>query len=248
MSTGGPSVEAVSLSGEPLPNYPISFNLATDLGLERTFKRRTQGGFFGFFIAIVCLLFGLGFINLFPVGGFPVGGGNASVGTTLIVGALVLGALLGSLARSVFGGGVDGLSIDEDGFRLSRTNGKTFSARWTDDNLRFNIGELYAPTDHVLPKSDARRTHPQWIEVFAPSSQRVKLETTLPAPAVAALMHEVTRRAIPTRRIRVAYYWYSHGKGAWLANEVEGEVSKGHELNGFQIQVRGKYQAEAGEW
>lgn len=137
-------------------------------------------------------------------------------------------------------GSVTRLRVNSSGLEFIKLNGKSLFVRWSDPALKVNLHHLEASPDGILPKRDARRAHPRWVDAWRPNHRFMALETTLPDAAVAPIV-DAARAGGPTvDQVRVAYYWHSAPKSpGFLSWDVEGQVTAPHELNGVMTRIRG---------
>ena len=143
-------------------------------------------------------------------------------------------------SRSIGAKEVVALRLNETTLDFVRRKSPPLTLGWTDPSLKLDLSQIVASPEAVLPKRDARATHPQWVDVFQPPSRRVTLETTLSPEAFTALIQEVQNRKLTVNPVQVAFYWHRAPRSpGWLAHDVEGQLGPQRTLNGRIIQVRG---------
>jgi hypothetical protein len=222
-------------TGDALVSYPISFDLRGDERLERKAFWSTQGPFvivgigFGCMLAVLGIVFYLGYAGGTPTLGLvtAVSGAGFAIATTIGV-------------RYTMGSEVVGLRIHESRIEFSRQNRRGLVIEWADPSLKLNLCQFLADPGFQLPQGDARRIHPQWIDVFQPPSRRWKVETTVPPEALRALQREAARHGLLITPVRVAYWWHSVPKGpGYLDFDPEGQLGTKRQLNGLVTRIRG---------
>jgi len=239
---GPASVESSAEGGQPLLSASsaeatkVEFDLTSESGEERHSNRVQFGPFIAVYAGLGVALTVLGTAWYFGFqGGSPV---SVSIGC-IVVGFAILVA--GSIAMWRLGSTVViRHQVGPTGIAFQRRNGKSLSVGWSDPTLKVNLFSLEGDASKVLPRGDARLIRPNWVDVFSAKHHFVRLETTIPVEASAALVEQARGHGVRLSRTRAAFFWQSAPKSpGWLDWQEDGHVTDGHPLNGELVKLRG---------